>query len=51
MDIARGVDKNQCDIKILEVVVRFISLADSQLGNTVHGVKKFVQNNIVLDFR
>ena len=28
MDIARGVDENQCDIKILEMAVRFVSLAD-----------------------
>ena len=29
MDIDRGVDENQCDIKILEIVVRFVILADS----------------------
>ena len=29
IDIARGVDENQCDIKILEMPVRFVSLADS----------------------
>ena len=29
MHIARGVDENQCDIKILEMAVRFVSLADS----------------------
>ena len=29
MGIARGVDENQCDIKILKMAVRFVSLADS----------------------
>ena len=29
MDIAKGVEENQCDIKILKIVVRFVSLADS----------------------
>ena len=38
-DIARGVDKNQCHITILEMAVRFVSLADSWLGNTVHRVQ------------
>ena len=39
MDIAGGVDENQCDIKILEMAVRFVNLADSWLGNTVHNVQ------------
>ena len=29
IDIARGVDKKQCDIQILEMAVKFVSLADS----------------------
>ena len=39
MDIARGVDENQFDIKVLGMAVRFVSLADSLLGNTVHTVQ------------
>ena len=39
MDIGRGVDENQCDIKILEMAVRFVSLADSKLGNPVYTVQ------------
>ena len=36
MDIARGVDNNQCDIKILEMAVRYVSLADSQCTTFLH---------------
>ena len=39
MDIAKDVDKNQCDIKVPEMAVRFVSLADSYFSNTVHRVQ------------
>ena len=37
--ISKGKDKNRCDIKILEMAVRFVSLADSMLGNTAYKIR------------
>ena len=39
INIARGVDGNKCDIKILKMAVRFVNLADLWLGSTVHSVQ------------